>query len=191
MTETPSNPEPVFERALFSERLVAFVVDLALFQAGYVLTLIALLAFGGARTRHWASAVSAALWVVLYFACMTILACGAQTPGKRLVGIRVISDDHGEAPGLQQSLVRTVCYLASSLLLGLGFLWARLHPRGLAWHDIAAGTIVVQAREKSPAARSLIRVVAWSLGVLLAASWLWTYIGSPAYARMQRLAAPK
>lgn len=182
-------PERVFERALFSERLVAFVVDLALFQIGYLLTLVALLAFGGAEARRWATTASAALWVFLYFASVTALTAGGQTPGKRLIGIRVISDDDGETPGLRQSLMRSVCSLASTLLMALGFLWALFHPRGLTWHDIAAGTIVVQARQKSPVARTFIRASAWGLAGFFTVSWLWTYLGAPSYARMQSLAA--
>lgn len=70
---------------------------------------------------------------------------GAQaTPGKMLFGLRILDEKTGEPASLPNYLIRYITYYLSGLFLGLGYIWAGFHPRKQAWHDLLAGTVVVQ-----------------------------------------------
>jgi uncharacterized RDD family membrane protein YckC len=85
----------------------------------------------------------------LYFGIATALGNGA-TPGKRLLGIRVVSTVH-EHMSFWHSLERALGYSASSLEAGFGFLQFFTHPNRQTVHDRIAETIVIDARAR-PAA---------------------------------------
>lgn len=84
------------------------------------------------------------LAMVLYFAAATYLGRG-QTPGKRLLRIRVASLVH-ERISLWHCIERALGYAASSLELGFGFLQYFIHPNAQTVHDRIAETIVVSER---------------------------------------------
>jgi uncharacterized RDD family membrane protein YckC len=65
-----------------------------------------------------------------------------QTPGKRLVGARVV-DGYGERPSLGRAFLRTLLYLPSALLLALGFLWIGFDREKRGLHDRIADTYVI------------------------------------------------
>jgi uncharacterized RDD family membrane protein YckC len=64
------------------------------------------------------------------------------TPGKRLLGIAVASEDGAIPIGLSRATLRVLGYAVSGLLLGIGFLMIAFG--GTALHDKMAGTRVVQ-----------------------------------------------
>src|SRR5690606_7330784 len=68
-----------------------------------------------------------------------------RTPGKRLVGLRVISDD-GRPMAVQQAVVRNLVRVVDSLPggYGIGIVAALLSPRAQRLGDMAAGTVVVR-----------------------------------------------
>ena len=78
---------------------------------------------------------------VLYFGLGTFLGKGA-TPGKRALGIRVVSLVH-ERMSLWHSIERALGYAASSLEAGFGFLQYFTHPNRQTVHDRIAETIVI------------------------------------------------
>jgi uncharacterized RDD family membrane protein YckC len=151
-----------FRVAGFFERLLAGLVDGVI-----ILPLFALLAWGGSaltgvripRAREvtfdlivglliekngpvifWA--VMLVILVFLY--CFIFVAARGQTPGKRLVGVRVVTW-YGEPPTLARSLLRTVGYLLSAGLLWLGFIWIGFDREKRGLHDWIAGTYVVRS----------------------------------------------
>jgi uncharacterized RDD family membrane protein YckC len=65
------------------------------------------------------------------------------TPGKLLMGLRVVDAASGEAMSLRQACVRYLGYLVAILPLGLGILWVAFDRRKQGWHDKLAGTVVV------------------------------------------------
>jgi uncharacterized RDD family membrane protein YckC len=83
------------------------------------------------------------LAIVAYFGLFTWLMDG-QTPGKRLLGIRVLSVTHDRLTPWQCT-ERALGYVASTLELGFGFFQYYLHPNRQTVHDRIAGTIVVKA----------------------------------------------
>ena len=63
------------------------------------------------------------------------------TPGKRLLGLKVVAEDGSEPIGLSRATVRVLGYLLSGLTLGIGFLMIAF---GGSLHDRLAGTRVVR-----------------------------------------------
>jgi uncharacterized RDD family membrane protein YckC len=67
-----------------------------------------------------------------------------QTPGKRMMGLRVIKVS-GEPLDFATVLIRYVGYYINSIVLGIGWLWAFFNDQRQGWHDLLAGTYVVKA----------------------------------------------
>ena len=65
------------------------------------------------------------------------------SPGKRVLGMRIITDE-GDPPGVARGLARTLVAVVSTMPLWLGYLWAARDPRRQTWHDKAARTFVVR-----------------------------------------------
>jgi uncharacterized RDD family membrane protein YckC len=68
------------------------------------------------------------------------------TPGKRIVGIRVVDAASGDAIGYRRATIRRFVYLLGGLPFYLGWLWLFFNARRQTWHDIAASSLVVRAR---------------------------------------------
>lgn len=80
---------------------------------------------------------------VLYHARM--IAKTGQTPGRRILGIKVVSAATGHPPAFGRAILRWVFAGFSGLPCGLGYLWMLWDSRNQTWHDKVAGTVVVQA----------------------------------------------
>jgi uncharacterized RDD family membrane protein YckC len=85
------------------------------------------------------------LWIGLYFVVFWTLA--GQTPGDRLLGIRVISTI-GERIRIRQAILRFIGLLLSALPLGAGFLPILVDDRRRGLHDRLANTVVRWDSEK-------------------------------------------
>jgi uncharacterized RDD family membrane protein YckC len=150
--------------ASFKSRLAAFVIDFfacfAVFAAAVVLGGRAAEKLGLVSPdaninlkfdlEHWYSL----LFLVVYFGLATYWGRG-QTPGKRLLKIRVVSLVH-EHLTLWHCTERALGYGASALEFGFGFLQYFTHVNRRTVHDRIAETIVVRdpsaARDASTAA---------------------------------------
>jgi uncharacterized RDD family membrane protein YckC len=73
----------------------------------------------------------------LYFAGIS-----GQTPGMKLLGIRLISV-RGTAPGPGRGMLRLVALVPSVLFAGLGWVWALFDREHRALHDHLAGTYLI------------------------------------------------
>jgi uncharacterized RDD family membrane protein YckC len=138
--------------ASFKARMLAFGIDFITAFLLFVLMLILgsmILSRLGLLNRqadinlkfdfhHWYSLI----FIVIYFGVFTYLSNG-QTPGKRLVGIRVVSLVH-ERISLWHSFERALGYGASALEFGFGFIQYFIHPNRRTVHDRIAETIVIK-----------------------------------------------
>jgi len=77
----------------------------------------------------------------LYFAGIA-----GQTPGMRLVGIRIICR-RGRSPGPARGLIRLLALIPSVGPAALGWLWAIFDREHRALHDHLAGTYVILAEQ--------------------------------------------
>lgn len=93
------------------------------------------------------SALAVVLFVPLYF--VTFWRLGGATPGKMLMGLRVV---HGDDPNITplRGILRYLGYFLSALPLFLGFFWVLGDSRRQGWHDKLAKTRVVHVSEISP-----------------------------------------
>ena len=120
-------------------RLVAFIIDVILF--GFVLAVAFLTVF-----------------VLIGFVLFPMVLFGwfpffwwkrGATPGMQVLGLRIVRAIDGGPIDGGMAAIRAIVFYAeqfffSFLLIGcLGFVWAAFEPRKRAWHDMAAGTVVI------------------------------------------------
>ena len=72
-----------------------------------------------------------------------------QTPGKMVVGIKVVRVGGGNMT-LGIAFLRWVGHLISGAVFYLGYLWVLIDARKQSWHDKIAGTFVVRIAEEAP-----------------------------------------
>jgi uncharacterized RDD family membrane protein YckC len=149
------------ELATFPRRATAFLLDLAIAAVFFALIASLLepfllkkgwiqseeeIAFG--FNMNWYSAA----WIVLYFGC-TAYFWNGRTPGKRALGIRIVSLVH-ERMSLWHSVERALGYGFSVLEGCFGFVQYFTHPNKRTLHDRIAETIVIRERRKKAVAKS-------------------------------------
>ena len=66
------------------------------------------------------------------------------TPGKMMLGMRVVDARTGGRPGNGQLVIRYLGYFVSSFPLGLGLVWVAFDQRKQGWHDKLAKTLVIR-----------------------------------------------
>lgn len=134
--------QPSGPRAGFWRRLLATVIDGIIY--GVAVTLAVLLLRGGEYDQNAASGLNAlvALAYYTYFE-----GSSGQTPGKRMLGIRVIDAgaSDGRPIGYGRAAIRHVMSYISGIALLLGFLWMLWDRERQTWHDKVANAYVVPA----------------------------------------------
>ncbi|MDE2509944.1 MAG: RDD family protein [Elusimicrobia bacterium] len=127
----------------FSDRLVAYLLDTIPFTVGAVVTVVV---WGGPLNRSISNRfllADGAAWVGLAVLWQFAGNMAGGTPGKRLLGLRVVGPD-GSAPGFFRSLARALGWVLSTPLANFGFVLALFHPKTRALHDLLSGTYVVE-----------------------------------------------
>lgn len=129
-------------------RLLAHAVDVALAGSLFVVGAVALdyvlrTIFGldsilGSRGIGYA--IGVVVWFFLYW--WASISIAGKTPGKALLGLRVLRRDGSILPSSRAAL-RTVALPLSYLLFGAGFLGIVLSKERRALHDWIAGSAVV------------------------------------------------
>lgn len=151
--QTPENVHLEYPLAGLGSRFVALALDtaiqgaLVLLLVGVVLGVTALAGLGvdSLGVSVWASlGVGTLLVLTGYFLVFETLWRG-QTPGKRLLGLRVLAEG-GHPLDFRGSLIRNVVRVLDFLpgLYGLGVLFVFFHPECRRLGDLAAGTFVVR-----------------------------------------------
>ena len=70
----------------------------------------------------------------------------SATPGKMLLGIKIIDAKHGGQPSTGQFIGRYLGYILSTVVIFLGYFWMLWDKRKQTWHDKLASTLVVRTR---------------------------------------------
>jgi uncharacterized RDD family membrane protein YckC len=131
-----------------ASRFAAFVVDVVVLTAVFLLILAAInfvasIATGTtinlSRNNIWV-VVGYVVWAFIYFAHFWGL--NGKTAGGALFGVQVLREDGGDVTGWR-AIGRTLAFPLSFLILCLGFLGIILGDRRRALHDVIAGTVVV------------------------------------------------
>lgn len=85
------------------------------------------------------------LLVTLVYQWFFLTQCGGQTPGKMVMGIRVVKTD-GTPLTTGDVIVRYFGYYINSMVACIGWLWATMDENKQGWHDKLARTYVVKSR---------------------------------------------
>lgn len=136
-------PVPELRPGRFSDRFVAYMVDTIPFTVGAVGTVWV---WGGPMNRPIEDSVLWAIgagWLGLAVLWQFAGNLAGGTPGKRLLGLRVVGPD-GNSPGFFRALVRALGWVLSTPLANFGFFIALFHPRTRTLHDMLSGTFVVE-----------------------------------------------
>lgn len=86
-------------------------------------------------------------WVLPFVAVIVFWIKKQATPGKMVVGVKVVDAVTGNTMSVGQSIGRYLAYIVSLLPLGLGFVWIAFDNKKQGWHDKLAGTVVVKSKE--------------------------------------------
>ncbi len=77
-------------------------------------------------------------------ACLWFWIKKGATPGKMLLGLKVLDAKTGNLLTLGQAFLRYVGYIVSSLIFCLGYIWVGFDKKKQGWHDKMAKTVVVR-----------------------------------------------
>jgi uncharacterized RDD family membrane protein YckC len=97
----------------------------------------------------------ALLWGVGYF--VFFWSTTGQTPGNRLLGIRVIDARTLAPPRPRRALRRFFWLLLAALPCCVGILWILVDDRRRGWHDKLSRTVVADVTDEPPPIRSDVR----------------------------------
>jgi len=137
-------------------RLGAYVVDIAI-QIGvaFVVFLVAGLVAGGAALTDsgllQGSAIIVGVLAILVYFLWTLFyfpyfwSHGGQTPGMRMTHVKVVRDVDGGPITFGPAFLRLVGYWINNLVFYIGFIWILVDKRRRGWHDLIAGTCVIEA----------------------------------------------
>ena len=153
--------EPSYEGLTI--RAIAFAVDAALINliaitvAGAVALLLSVLSVPDwvGTTLLAVGGVAFLMWSIGYF--VVFWSTTGQTPGGRLMRIRVCRARDGAALGPGASLMRVVYLTLAAIPLLAGFLPILVDDRRRGLHDMLAGTVVVSVPEESAPSGARIR----------------------------------
>jgi uncharacterized RDD family membrane protein YckC len=87
----------------------------------------------------WAG-LSSPLYTIAFWAFF------GATPGKMVLGLRIVQARTLGRVSLLRSILRYLAYFVSSFVFMLGFVWAAFDRRKQGWHDKIAGTAVIKTR---------------------------------------------
>jgi len=88
--------------------------------------------------------IIAALGAIAYLALHLFFYAKGTTPGKRMLGMRVIREN-GTTAGIGTMLLREwIGKFVSNLVMSLGFIWILIDANRQGWHDKIASTYVVE-----------------------------------------------
>jgi uncharacterized RDD family membrane protein YckC len=89
-------------------------------------------------------------WVFATIAIILFWMFRSATPGKIIVGARIVDARTGGRPSKAQCIGRYFGYFVSIFPLCLGLIWVGIDKRKQGWHDKLAGTVVIRERKPRP-----------------------------------------
>lgn len=152
--------------ARFSDRFIAYVLDVFPFVAGASACVWALLGPLGYSPTAQLLALVGASWTTLLFGYQLLGNVRGGTLGKRLMGLRLIAREGGE-PGFMRALTRAAVWMLGTPLANAGFLVALFNRENRALHDYASGTVVVESYRKSAVEGALLFAAAAAAAITL------------------------
>ena len=149
-------PAPGVKFAPHGGRFLAYILDGFIVLAVLILMTIALSLVLVAIDRTGsgsATAAGAVIGTIAYIIGVLLAtlayfpyfwATSGQTPGMKPFHLYVVRDSDGGKISGAQAFVRLLGYWVSGAVLYIGFAWVFLDARRRGWHDLIAGTVVVE-----------------------------------------------
>ncbi len=148
----PAGPAPGILFAPYAGRLVAYIIDSLIIGfvvfAGVLLSAVPVIA-----SRSGEPSGGAILATVLLFFLTLLVGLAyfpwfwvrwGSTPGMRLFRLRVVRDRDGGPVTVGAAILRLIGYWVSSAVFYIGFIWVFIDARRRGWHDLIAGTVVIE-----------------------------------------------
>ncbi|MDQ8936731.1 RDD family protein [Acinetobacter rudis] len=132
-----------FRYAGFGVRLLASLIDLFL----YLVILLPIGLLFDSTTYADSTSYSQTELILQFAAAVVYIFCWmyfAATPGKVLMGLKVLDAETGKNITFSQGVIRYLGYFVSALVFCLGYFWIFFDSKKQAWHDKMAKTVVVQ-----------------------------------------------
>ena len=148
IVDTPENIEFGYDVAGVGVRFLAALVDHGLFVGAMYVVFRLLLDTDASRAAERIFLTTATLFLWLYYIAFERFWNG-QTPGKRLLGVRVVQEA-GRPVTLLASVIRNLVRVVDFFpaLYGFGILSMFIDKRTRRIGDLAAGTLVVRDRQR-------------------------------------------
>jgi len=143
--EPAQGPGPGIEFGGPGARLVGYIVDVLIAGAA---VLVLVVVFGIlAVIIPFLGVIGLLLSVIVvplaYFPYFW--AKSGQTPGMKMMHIKVVRDSDGGPITSGQAILRLIGYWVSGFVFYLGYIWIFVDKRQRGWFDLIAGTIVIKA----------------------------------------------
>ena len=151
-------PAPGIKFAPHGGRLLAYIIDALIITVLLVLLTIALgvvlaTVAGTSGPSNSAAMAVSVVGTVLYVVAVLVVslayfpyfwAKNGQTPGMRPFHLYVVRDSDGGKISGAQAFVRLLGMWVSAAVVYLGFVWIFIDARRRGWHDLIAGTVVIE-----------------------------------------------
>lgn len=151
-------PAPGIKFAPHGSRLLAYILD-GLIIGGIMVVLVVILSVllvGVAATGGRSNPATVGVGVLgglLFIVALLVVSFGylpyfwaksGQTPGMRPFHLYVVRDSDGGKISGGQAFVRLLGMWVSAAVVYLGFVWIFIDARRRGWHDLIAGTVVIE-----------------------------------------------
>ena len=150
--EPEAGPAPGVRFASHGARLVAYIIDG--FLIGIVMIIaslvLGLVFFGAVASDSAGAAIGGTLLYVILILALSLAYFpyfwwkGGQTPGMKPFRLRVVRDSDGGPISGTSAILRLVGFWVNSLVFYIGFIWIFIDKRRRGWHDLIAGTVVIE-----------------------------------------------
>ena len=139
-----AGPAPGVEFGSPGARLVGYIVD-NLIQFGLSIALLLASAILGAIFVPLGALafVAGIAFLFVYFPYFWVRS--GQTPGMRLMQIKVVRDSDGGPIGWGSAFLRLIGFWISAIVFYIGYIWIFIDKRKRGWFDLLAGTVVIKA----------------------------------------------
>jgi uncharacterized RDD family membrane protein YckC len=142
--EPETGPAPGVAFADPGSRLVAYIIDL-------VVNFVIIIALGIATGLVVVVAPILAILPILAIIIVPLVYFPyywqrtGQTPGMRMMNIKVVRDSDGGPVSWGAAILRLIGYWVSGAVFYIGYIWIFIDKRKRGWHDLIASTVVIKA----------------------------------------------
>jgi uncharacterized RDD family membrane protein YckC len=145
--------EATAEYAGFWIRVGASLIDTLLLLAITMPLLYAIYgkAYFEPQEVEWAAGTADFLltWVAPAVAAIAFWIYRQATPGKMMLGLKVVDAKTGNTLRTGQAILRYIGYYVATIPLGIGLIWVALDERKQGWHDKMANTVVLRVTKQA------------------------------------------